>query len=304
MNSLRKQFFIKIGAWLFFFVAILGPAAVWSVGSAYCAPANHPVGNILPSDFDVQSVSFPSESGTTLYGWYRQGDPGRGAVVLVHGIRGDRLQMLGRARMLAAAGMAVLLFDLQAHGDSQGTAITFGWLESRDVRAAVEWMRNTCSPEKVGVVGSSLGGAAALLAFPNLKIDALVAEAVFPTIERATSNRIESNLWGFGGELTPLLTWQIKLRFGISPKELHPIDKIGAVKCPKFIIGGEKDPYTSSEETQALFQAASEPREIWIVPGAGHQDFQSFAPDEYRRRVLPFLQSHLRPDPPRHVARR
>lgn len=286
---------------MFFFFAIFGPAAIWSLGSAYCAPANHPVGNILPTNFEVQPVTFLSESGATIYGWFRKGEPGRGAVVLVHGIRGDRLQMLGRARVLAEVGMSVLLFDLQAHGDSQGAAITFGWLESRDVRAAVEWMRTTCSPEKVAVVGSSLGGAAALLAFPNLKIDALVVEAVFPTIERATSNRIESNLWGFGGELTPLLTWQIKLRFGISTKELHPIDKIRTVTCPKFIIGGEKDPYTPAEETQSLFQAAPEPRHIWIVPGAGHQDFQTFAPDEYRRRVLPFLQNHLRPDPSKSV---
>ncbi len=302
MVSLRKQFLLKLAAWLFFFLAILGPAVVWSIGSAYCAPANHPVGN-LPNDFG-RAVSFPSESGTTLYGWFKPGDPTRGAVVLVHGIRGDRLQMLGRAKMLAETGIAVLIFDLQAHGDSQGAAITFGWLESRDVRAAVEWMRAACPGEKIGVIGSSLGGAAALLASPPLKIDAMVLEAVFPTIEQATSNRIESNLWGFGGELSPLLTWQIKLRFGISVKQLHPIDKIGEVNCPKFIIGGEKDPYTPPEETQALMQAAKEPREIWVVPGAGHQDFYAFAPDEYRRRVLPFLQGHLRPDPAKSVRAR
>jgi fermentation-respiration switch protein FrsA (DUF1100 family) len=301
--SLRKQFLLKLGAWLFFFLAILGPAVIWSIGSAYCAPANRIIGG-PPEELGMESVSFPSESGATLFGWFKRGEPSRGAVVLVHGIRGDRLQMLGRARLLAAEGMAVLLFDLQAHGESQGNAITFGWLESRDVQAAVKWMRAACPNEKVGVIGSSLGGAAAVLASPPLKIEALVLEAVFPTIEQATSNRIESNLWGIGGELSPLLTLQLKFRFGISAKDLHPIDKIGAVTCPKLIIGGGKDPYTPPEETQELLLAAKVPRELWIVPDAGHQDFLAVAPEEYRHRVVTFLKVHLKPDPPKSVPAR
>lgn len=63
--------------------------------------------------------------------------------------------------------------------------------ESRDAVAAVDYLHQRLPGLPVGGVGTSLGGAAFLLAADSLVIDALVVESVYPTIEEAVSNRID-----------------------------------------------------------------------------------------------------------------
>ena len=99
--------------------------------------------------------------------------------------------MLGRAKLFHDRGYSTLLIDLQAHGESPGEAITAGYRERLNVIAAIEWIKKRNPKHKIGVVGWSLGGAAALLA-DSQDIDALVLELVYPTISEAVDNRIGS----------------------------------------------------------------------------------------------------------------
>src|ERR1700722_1585056 len=116
-----------------------------------------------PADLGATAIALRSASGATLRGWYAPGAPGHGAVLLVHGIHADRRVMVPRARFLHRAGYSVLLFDLQAHGESTGDRITFGIKEGLDVQSALDVLRQKAPGERVGVIAVSLGGAAALL---------------------------------------------------------------------------------------------------------------------------------------------
>ena len=230
-----------------------------------------------------------------IQGWFIPGSKGSGAVVLMHGVRASRLDMLERARWLSAACYSVLLFDFQAHGESSGQHVTFGYLESKDARAAVEFLRANTPGEKIGVLGVSLGGAAALLATPQLNADAMVLEMVYPTIDQAVGDRLAMRLGNWSRSLTPLLTWQMKVRSGISARDLRPIDHVNTMRMPKLFIAGAEDRHTTLGESRELFAAASEPKELWVVSGAKHQDLNAFARTEYEQRVLAFLAKHLRP---------
>src|SRR5215813_3848032 len=265
--------------------------AVWGAGSFLSRPANHSVG-ALPAHLPGRDVEFESGSGSKLRGWLI---PGRkGAVVLTHGFRGDRRQMLGRASFLSKAGYSVLLFDFQAHGESPGKQITIGYLESRDAQAAVEFMKKNCPGEKLGVIGLSMGGAAAVLASPALEVDAMVLEEVYPDIERATANRMERYFGAWARGLGPLLIVQLPLRAGIEKEALRPIDRVGAIKAPKLFIAGAKDRNTKLDESRELFAAAAEPKEFWVVEEAAHVDVHQIAKEEYERRVLDFFEKRLR----------
>jgi fermentation-respiration switch protein FrsA (DUF1100 family) len=197
--------------------------------------------------------------------------------------------MVDRARFLHRAGYSVLLIDFQATGETKGDHITFGWKESRDVLAAVDFMRHVDPVHRVAILGSSLGGVAALLATPPLKVDALVLEEVYPTIEIATRNRMENYLGVFGRMLTPLLLNQLQWRLGVSASQLRPVDHIANVECPVFIISGEKDRNTRPADTRMLVEHARSPRQLWFVPNAGHVDLHRAARREYETRVLAFL---------------
>ena len=117
-------------------------------------------------------------------------------MLLRHGIRENRLRMLPRASFLQEQGFSVLLFDLQAHGESPGRRITFGKLEALDAAAALRFVRGRVPGEQLGAIGVSLGAAAALLGPEPLGLDALVLEAVYPEIDSALANRLRARLGG------------------------------------------------------------------------------------------------------------
>jgi len=264
---------------------------VFLAGSVLIAPAPAAIPDTALS-LPHETVEFRGPSGNVLHGWFVPGtSAARGTIVLMHGVRANRLSMVGRAEMLHRAGYAVLLFDFQAHGESPGKHITMGWLESGDARAAVAYARSRAPSQFVGAIGVSLGGAAALLGEEPLAVDALVLEAVYPDIEAATANRLSMRFGGPGRLLAPLLLLQLQPRLGIGPADLRPIGAIARVHVPIFIIAGSEDRHTTPEDSARLFTAAREPKQLWMIPGAAHVDFAARAGQEYAARVLSFFGS-------------
>lgn len=202
--------------------------------------------------------------------------------------------MLGRARFLHDAGYSVFLIDFQGHGESPGKEITFGYRESGDAAAAVQYVRRRYPGERVGVVGVSLGGAASLVGDAVLDVDAMVLEAVYSTLKRAVENRIAIAIGDFGRFLAPLLLWQVKPRLGFDPGELSPVNRISRIRSPVLIIAGGRDARTTLAESRALFRNAPEPKTLWVIEQARHQDFHRFATEQYERKVLAFLDRYMR----------
>ncbi len=263
-------------------------AASWIATSLLMKPAARSIG-APPSELPAQDVRFSSLSGSTLRGWAIEGRAGAGVIVLAHSVRSDRREMLGRARFLHAAGHALLLFDQQAHGESPGEQITFGLLEAQDARAAVAEARARWPRERVGYLGVSQGGAAALLGSEPLAVDALVIEAVYPTLRDAVTDRIAIRLGPLAPLLAPLLLAQTRLRVGVDADALAPIRGIPAIHAPLLLLAGGRDQHTTLDESKRLFAAAPEPKEMWVLPEARHQDFHRFAPLEYEQRVGAFF---------------
>jgi fermentation-respiration switch protein FrsA (DUF1100 family) len=283
----KKASIIVIG------VFILAVLLIWLAGGFLAGPARANVGK-PPAGLSGQEVQIASRSGAELKGWRVPGEYGRGVVILMHGVRSNRESMVERAKFLSAAGYGVLLFDFQAHGESGGDRITFGYLESRDAASAVELIRLEKPLERIGVIGVSLGGAASLLADPPLDVQAMVLESVYPTIEEAVSDRLTMRLGDWAGVLTPLLTAQLKPRIGIGVDQLRPIEAAKTVRTPKLFIFGTEDRHTRLDESQRLLAAASAPKESWAIDGAAHVDLCDFAKNDYRARILNFFGKYLR----------
>jgi alpha-beta hydrolase superfamily lysophospholipase len=264
----------------------------WHEGNVLVAPSNCEIGK-PPADLPIESVQFPSSSGATVHGWLVTGQPDKGVVILMHGIRANRLQLVDQAEFLFHAGYSVLLFDFQAHGESIGKHITAGYLESRDATAAVNFIHQKFPDKKICADGFSMGGAAAVLAQPPLQVNAMILQSVYPTIEQAITDRLENRFSWFGKFGTPFLTWQLKPRLGFGVEDLRPIQQVGKITVPKFFIAGTADHDTRLPESQALFDAAAEPKQLWLVDGAAHVDMLAFAKTEYEKRILDFLAKNL-----------
>lgn len=271
---------------------LLGWVAVWLIGGRLAAPRLVPAG-APPPEWAAQTVSIERAGLPPVAGWFVAGDPRRAGVLLLHSVRSNRREMIGRAGFLHRAGYSVLLIDMQAHGETPGDSITFGYREARDAHAALRYLRARLPGRRVGVLGVSLGGAAALLGTAPLQADALILEGVYSTIDEAVANRLEIRLGAWGRYLAPLLLWQVELRLDISLAALRPLEAIQALRGPVLIIAGSADQHTRLHETQALFDHAPEPKSLWIVAGAKHQNLHRYIPLDYERKVLEFLRLHL-----------
>jgi len=268
----------------------LGLGAFYLVGTVASAPAPEEIGP-APSDLSIEPVTIASPSGSRLSGWFVAGRPRTGAVLLMHSLWANRLDMVDRARLLNEHGFAVLLFDFQAHGESTGQRVTFGYLEAQDARAAFGFLRRRMPAERIGVIGLSMGGAAAVLG--ELPADAMVLEAVYADFSKAVENRLAFLLGAPGRYLAPMLTWQVQLRLGFDYKVLQPAERISKLRVPLLLIAGGDDGLATLEEAKTLFARARQPKQLWVIPGARHVDFHYHYPTEYERRVLVFLRRRL-----------
>ena len=273
--------------------------AVTLAGCVMTRPAGTPP-LTPPPGLAVERVSFDSRSGSTIQGWYLRGDPGKGAVLLLHGVGSNRSSMVDRARFLHRAGYTVLLPDFQAHGESDGAHITFGSLESLDANAALDFLRWCSGGESVAAIGVSMGGAAALLGPGPLQVDALVLESVYPTIRQALEDRLAvwlGPLAALNRWVAPIVIRQVSGEIGVGEEALRPIDRIGTANAPIFVLSGTRDAYTPLAEARALFARAQGPKEFWAVEGAKHEDLHAFAGAVYEQRVGAFLAKYLRERP-------
>lgn len=275
---------------LFFFV--ISFLIVYVVGSRLSAASPMAIGPI-PSTLVGEEVIFSSGTGNTLSGWLIKGREDFGGVLLMHGVRSNRRQMIDRAVLFSQIGYTVLLFDFQAHGESQGERITFGHLESMDAEAAFTFLKQQIDVKKIGVIGISLGGAAAILGDVSNRAEVLVLEAVYPTLHEAVNNRVSMRLGMLSRFLTPLLMAQVEPRLGFNPYKLSPVGQLPAINTPLLIIAGTEDRHTTLSQSERMFNEAAEPKQFWAVEGAGHEDYFKYSPVEYREKILALFEQYL-----------
>jgi len=281
-------------------LAVIAAGALLSSGCVLVSGSSRAAIGAPPPVLNAQNVSFPSASGSEIHAWFARGKVGAGAVLLLHGVGSNRTSMGGRAIFLHDLGFTVLAPDFQAHGESSGEHVTYGARESLDAAAAMKYLRTNVPGERIGVIGISMGGAAALLGGGPLAADAFVLESVYPTIRQAVDDRLETWLGPLGGIarlFTPGLIALFKSETGVTETELQPIARIGEIHAPLLLITGTADPYTPLAEADSLFAHAPAPKLFWALCGAGHEDLYAYQPIEYRRLVGSFLAEHLRAPP-------
>lgn len=278
---------LAIGTAALLVLAVL--AGSWLIASKIAA--GH-ASLVTPAGPPAEPVRLKASDGITVAGTYWPGRrPDAPAVLLLHGVGASRNQTAPMAEALAAQGYATLAIDLRGHGESTITDHSYGLDEGLDARAAFDWLKVKQHGAKTGVIGISLGGAAALIGRDGaVPADALVLVAVFPDIRAAIYNRMAAVLAPVGGTLAePLLSFQSLPRYGVWPGRIAPLAAIRDFRAPVFVIGGAKDRYTPPAETRALFEAAPNRRALWLVPGLSHGEVSNLRDAEWARRVSGFL---------------
>lgn len=250
----------------------------------------------------VERVTFPATDGVELVGWFIPHPDSRAVVVFSHGSgsNGPSLWLGGYGRFLYEGGYSIFLFDHRGHGSSPGRVTTIGPREVRDFVGAVRYLRSRADvdAEYVGAFGLSMGAGVVLTAAAEEPaIKAVVADSVLADMGvtiRERMGKVDTR-WGrirYG----TLLLWLINLITGENLADFRPIDAVPRIS-PRavFLINGAKDwTGTNPDDARALYAVASEPKGLWIVPGAGHGGAYYVAREEYEERLLAFFDRYLR----------
>lgn len=267
----------------------------WIFGTIAAEPH---LSSVAPPNPPGRVVHLVSSDGVRLEGSYRPGRrPDGPAILLLHGINSSKASFNRHAAWLNGLGYAVLAIDFRGHGESAAVPRTFGLYEARDAAAAVRYLRVGAAQRRIGVIGTSLGGAAALLGDGGpLPVQAMVLQAVYPDLRDAIRNRIAriaGKPLAWIGE--PLLSYQSWPRYGVSPSRIAPIKGLRLFRGPVLIIGGTADTNTTVPDTQAMYAAARAPKQLWLLPGVGHAATGTIFTEEYRRRVQTLFANSLGP---------
>lgn len=272
-------------------VLVVGMLVIsWLIGSLLVRSTHSAV---EPARAPAQDLTIVTADGLSLAATFR---PGRRvdapAVLLLHGNGASREQTADNAAWLAVRGYATLTIDFRGHGQSSASSHSFGWNESKDVRAAFAWLKEKEHGAPVALIGISMGGASALLGDNGpVAADAMVLQAVYSDIRHSIRNRMASMISRWPATLfEPLLSFQSRLRFGVWPSRLSALDALERYRGPVLIIGGADDPFTPSEETQRMFDAVPGPKTLWLAPGVNHEGISDLESSDYRQQLLSFLE--------------
>lgn len=282
------------------FLAIIG-SVLWATRERALALVHPTRGAItrLPEAVGIaayENVTFLSPDGLTLKGWWIP--PTNGAtIIFVHGHGGNRQNQLDDAGILVKAGYGALLFDLRNNGQSEGEVTTFGLYEADDVQAAYDFVTSQpgVDPDRIGLLGQSMGGATALLAAAQIpEVKAVASLSAYTSMEDNITNGVERLAGLPAFPFAPLVVFWGELEAGIDIQQVRPVDAIATLNpCAVLIIHGDRDGLIPVENAYALYEAASDPKELYIIPGAGHQSFLPVVGQIYADRLTAFFDQYL-----------
>ena len=215
-----------------------------------------------------------------------------GTIVHFHGNAGNITSHFPQVAWLPAFGWNVLCFDYRGYGRSEGRPSRDGLV--RDGHAAIDYVRSRpdVDPARIVVFGQSLGAAVAVVVVAAREdVAGLVCDGGFSHYRRVVAWHIRRN---------PLLRVVAFWIPWLMDDGYDPIDSVARVApTPLLILHGTADDVVDPAMAWELYQAAGEPKELWMIEGAGHYEALGTRADEWRPRLLAFVTKCVGPVPAR-----
>jgi fermentation-respiration switch protein FrsA (DUF1100 family) len=234
----------------------------------------------------AKDLDLRTPKGIIFRGWIR-GSANGAAVVLVDGSDADRRQLLPEAHTLSNAGYGVLVFDRPGNGESGGQKYRED--ESDFLRAAVDVLASESDLRAGGIGAYGFSSGAAFLAEAAAK-DTRLRGVVLAGCYAEAGEYIR-HFHGQGPLSGVPALWAAQWAGFAFP---HPLARVpGIAPRALFFIAGDQDSTVPAELSTQLYAAASEPKDLWIVHGAGHGEYERVAGEEFGRRLVAFFDRAL-----------
>jgi len=248
-------------------------------------------------DLPAEEVHFPSESDSHLVnGWFIPRPGATTAIIICPGYRSDKFDVLGIAAHLWKAGHHILAFEYHGHGEEVGTPITLGYSEIHDFLGAIAYIKQRAAGARIGVVAYSMGAAVAIMGIAHSSdVEALVSDSAFAT----TASVVDYQFRRIFHMPSPPVYWMtdnlLWWRAGYHFKQVEPLRDVAKIAPrPILFIHGEKDTIVDVHDAGLLYQAAQEPKELWLVKNADHCGAYFADRPAYVKKVTDFFDLYLK----------
>lgn len=245
-----------------------------------------------------ENVTFQTEDKVQLKGWFiTSPEFSDKTIILMHGWGMNRADIFKNTYFLRELGYNLFYFDFRALGESGGKTSSIGYLELKDSAAAIRFLKETRPQfcEKIGLYGLSMGGMVAICeAARTNDIACVVAEASYYSFRRVVSR------WAWVHHkipyfpVLPLVLHYIRKQLGVNPERYSPKYNIPKIAPrPVLLIHGRYDNLVPAAQAKLLYKCAGDPKEIWLVPGAKHNQCAEVGGYEYKERLADFFRKYL-----------
>ncbi|MDP3182573.1 MAG: alpha/beta hydrolase [Desulfobaccales bacterium] len=226
-----------------------------------------------PADYSLEyeEVFFTAADGVRLHGWWMP-RPGAPVFLWFHGNAGNISHRLDNIRLLwDKVGVQVFIFDYREYGRSEGRINREGTY--KDAAAAYRYVSETrgIPGEDIVLFGRSLGTALATDLAVKMPCRGLILESAF------TNSSDMARLYA-----PFMFDWRPKVPY-------DNLGKIDRIKVPVLIIHGEHDEIIPVDMSRRLYAAALQPKGLYIIPGAHHNDTYFVGGGPYFERLKTFI---------------
>lgn len=261
---------------------------------------------------------FYAADGVRLRGVHMQPPPNvarRGMVIFAPEFRSNRFSCARYCRPLIMAGYDVFAFDFRGHGDS---ALEDGytarqWASDRevaDMTGAIsyveQWLEEQGRPIEMGIFGISRGACAGVLASASCaSVKAIITDGAFSsdcTLEHLMKRwakifaKVKIVYENHPPEFWQFLRWALFVTCRVKFRCTFPSVRKALTRMiprPMLFIHGERDSYIPVDQSRLLYALSAQPKYLWVVPGARHNQSVEVMPEEYARRTVQFFDRYL-----------
>lgn len=253
---------------------------------------------INPTSFlgNTQTVEFQTPDGQSRSAWLFPGLRGAPVVVVCHGYRSSRSEILTLATSLQQHRYNVVAFNFAGHGESPVGYTTLGYKETEELLAALAMLsrRDDVDTERFGLWGYSLGAYAALnAAYQSPRVKAVAVDSIYPSPGDLLRMEVQQQ----GADVIPALVRIISLEFrmlgllyGQRPDLSERIGQLTGV--PKLFISGQDSP-ALAELTQRLYGRAAGPKRLISLRRTNMGLLSEEERRDYENLVVGFFQENL-----------
>jgi uncharacterized protein len=242
----------------------------------------------LEKRYKIESVNFTTKDNIQLVGILIKRPAARRVIICCHGYRQSKESLAELADLFN--NDTLLFFDFRAHGASAGNQITYGDLESLDVKAAYNYIQDNLDIKHTPIYGLGISmGAVALLkaSVEGVLFAGLVLDSGYAHLDRQAQR-----LFNKVTKLPQFVFGICSIVYRICSShnlELSGCALINKITIPVFIIHSASDAITPLRDAYELYECAHQPKELWIAQDAKHGKIYALYPEQYKQKINAFF---------------